>query len=96
MRYAFNHDSDKLQEIFGLPDGYPQAVKKAVQHAAIDNAGTGAIMEDVLNRMKPKNTVEAAYIGYAVGTWIVLEYQKRAAISVVIASTNDAAENNED
>lgn len=82
-RYAFNFDSDKLQVVFGLPEDYPKRVKKAIEHAAIDQSGTAEMLEEVMNKLQPKNTVEAAYIGYVLGGWTMIKLQEKEAMSVL-------------
>lgn len=69
-RYAFNFDAgDNITEILGIAPDYPDRVRKAIEHAAIDHDTTGAMLEEIMNRIKPKNTVEAAFVGYCLGIW---------------------------
>lgn len=69
-RYAFNHEAgDKITDILGLSPDYPERVQKAIEHAAIEHDNSGHMLEEIMNKIRPKNTVEAAFVGYCLGIW---------------------------
>jgi len=91
-RYAFNHDGQNLMEILGLPVDYNIRVSKSIKHAAIEHSKSSMIFEHVLNDLKPRNTVEAAYIGYAIGGFMMeklIEMEQAKGLIEILESLHD-------
>lgn len=66
-KYAFNHDGQNMEEALGLQPGDSKRFVKEVQKVWIDADDTVHFFEIAINRVQPKNEVEAMYLGYCLG-----------------------------
>lgn len=74
MRYAFNHDTQKINEAMGIDeqrsDELLSASKKAVFAAFVSDDkinDTVKMIELCINEGQPKNIVEALFMGFHLG-----------------------------
>ena len=65
-KYAFNHDTNQLTVAFGISEERFEEIVKGIQHAKIDADNVLETFENALNKLDPKNMVEAAFIGFSI------------------------------
>ena len=72
--YAFNHDTNKIDECLGIGDEQSKKLLEAAKHSviaafltddSIDDAGK--MIEMCINLGQPKNVVEAIFLGFHLG-----------------------------
>lgn len=65
-KYGFRNDLEHLSENLGISDERHVEISKACHVAVAEcgQEGVPAMLEYTMNRVQPKNEVEAAYVGF--------------------------------
>ena len=69
-KYAFNHDTNELTTAMGISEERFDEIVKTIRHAQIDGDNVLETIEITLNKLDPKNIVEAMFIGYSIAKCI--------------------------
>lgn len=51
--------------MLGLSEDFAKMVQKTIQHEMIDQENFSIVIESVMNKILPNNTVEALWLGFA-------------------------------
>jgi len=65
-KYAFNHDTNELTTAMGISEERFDEIVKAIRHAQVDGDNVLDTIEITLNKLDPKDIVEAMFIGYSI------------------------------
>ena len=84
-KYAFLNDKESLNEALGIPEARFNEIVKVCRIAIIEGDSKVSSLEYAMNKVEPKNMVEAAFLGYALCTVIDAETSPLKAIFAVMS-----------
>lgn len=84
--WAFNHDTETVYETIGVSEEWVDKVVEEIQIGCIKTKNQVELMEYAINRVQPKNEVEALYLGFMVGVIYLKKKMEQNPLSAMLAA----------
>jgi len=84
-KYAFLTDTESFNEALGIPEKRFKEIVKTCRIAIVEGENKVSALEYAMNKVDPKNTVEAAFLGYVLCSVLDAEISPLKAIVAVMS-----------